>query len=100
MSRRVKQLVAENLRRDDFLEAVAPIKPAHVLDQLIEDDEPFGQVERLPRRDRIEEEQPHLAPELAMVALTRQLEHLQMLFERVFGGEARAVDPREHRVML
>src|SRR5208337_439790 len=60
----------------------------------------LGQVERRSRRDRIEDVEPHLAPELAMVALAGELHQLQMLVERFLGGERGAVDSRQHRVVL
>src|ERR1700678_3730551 len=87
MSRRVEHLVLENQRRDDFVVAVAPVQSPHVIDERVEDDDALGQVERRSRRDRIENVQTHLAPELAMVALAGELDQLQMLLERFLGGE-------------
>ena len=100
MSRRVEHLVLENQRRDDLVVAVAPVQPPHVVDERIKDDDALGQVERRARRDRIEDVQAHLAPELAMVALAGELDQLEMLLERFLAGERGAVDSREHRVVL
>src|SRR5271167_3375159 len=94
------QRVLEDLRRDYFGEAVAAIEPPHVIDQLVEDDQAFRQVEGLARRYRIEQEQPHLAAQPAMVPRSRQLDHPQMLLERFFAREAGTIDAREHGVTL
>ena len=55
---------------------------------------PLGRKNGEPGRNRIEHEQAHLAAELAMVARARQLEQLEMLFQRLLARERGAVDPR------
>src|SRR5713101_2661700 len=100
MTGRVPQLVLEDLRRDNFIEAATSIETAHVIDELVVDDGALGQEKRRARRYRIENKKAHLAADLAMVARARQLEHLEMLFERFLARERCAVNPREHRVVL
>src|SRR5947209_4108838 len=55
MARRMPQLITINLWRDHFVEVIAPIEPSHVLDQRIKDHDSLWQVERLARRNRVEQ---------------------------------------------
>src|SRR5580704_4598629 len=81
MSRRVEHRVLENQRRDHLVVAVASVQSPHVVDERIKDDDALGQVKRRARRNRIEDVEAHLAPDLAMVALAGKLDQLEMLLE-------------------
>ncbi len=83
MPRGIEQLVRENLRRDHFGEAVArSTAAARNRPARYRSIAPLGRKTDVPGEIGSNKNEPHLAPELAMVPLLRQLDHLQMLFER------------------
>src|SRR5215472_9066603 len=100
MTRNTEQLVSVYLWCDYFIKAIAAIQPPDIVDQCVKNNHPFGKIERLPRRNRIKQEQPHLAPDLAMIPLAREFHHREMFFECFLGRESGPIDSREHRIVL
>jgi len=81
MSRRVEQLVIEDLRGDHLFIAVPGVKRADVLFEEVVDGGAARQEEWRRRRVRVEREQLELFAELAVVALLRFLELFEMRAE-------------------
>ena len=97
---RLEEPLVEDLRRHHLFVADSRYSVAHVVDELLVDERAARQEERHRRRVLVEHEELELFAELAVVALLRLFEQLQVLVERCLRRERRAVDALEHRVAL
>ena len=70
------------------------------VDEEVVDRRPLRQEERRGRGPRVEEEEPQLLAELAVVAGAGLLHPVEVLVQLLLGEERGAVDPLEHRVAL
>src|SRR5450759_5118089 len=89
-----------NLGRDDLLVAVLDVQLAHERDQEVIDRGALRQEERRRRGPGMEEEEPQLLAELAVVARFRGLEPREMLVQLLLREKDGPVDALEHRVFF
>ena len=94
------QLLVEDVRGLDLLVAARVELLLDCALDLAPEGHPRGEPERHSRRLFGEHEQAELLAELAVVALARLLEALEVLLELLLGREGGAVDPRQHLAAL
>ena len=92
VARHLPQRLVENDRRLDFLVAGREQDAAHVIGQRVVQRRSLRQPERGARRPRVEDEQLLIAADLAMVALLRFLQTVEVLLQLLFRQERGAVD--------
>src|ERR1039457_897695 len=95
-----EELLVENLGRDDLLVAVLDVELADPCDQEVVDRSAFRQEERRRRGPGMEEEEPQLLAELAVVARFRGLEPREMLVQLLLREKDGPVNALEHRVFF
>src|ERR1017187_5684545 len=95
-----EELLVENLGRDDLLVAVLDVQVAHERDQEVVDRGALRQEERRRRGPGMEEEEPQLLAELAVVARLRGLEPREMLVQLLLREEHGAVNALQHWIAL
>ena len=97
---RLPELTVQNHRRLDLLVAVAAMDFAPVIDELIADNHAVRMEEREARAFFVKAEEVKLLAELAMVALLRFFEHVEVGIEVGLLFKGRAVDALEHLVVF
>ena len=90
----------EHLRGDDLLVTVALVQAANVGRQCVRQRCAARQEERTRGGDGVEEEEPQLLPEPAVVAPSSLLQPLQVRLQRILGLPSGAVDALQHLVVL
>ena len=98
--RALEELHVVDLRGHDLRVPVLRVEAPHVVDEEGVDGRPLREEERRGRRPRVEEVEPQLLAELAVVAGPGLLHPLEVLVQLLLGEERGAVDPLEHRVPL
>ena len=98
--RLLEELDVVDLRGHDLRVPVLRVEAPHVVDEEGVDRRPLREEERRGRRPRVEEVEPQLLAELAVVAGPGLLHPGEVLVELLLGEERGPVDPLEHRVLL
>ena len=98
MPRSLEQVGLEHLRRDDLVVTVAAVELPDILNERVVYECAFGQEERIGRRDRIEEVEPHARTEAAMVSPLCLFTPLEVITHSLARLPSRAVDALQHGV--
>ena len=94
------KFAAQDLRRADLLVAGGHVLGAPEVDDRVPDAHALGVEEGEAGTLLVEAEEVEVAAEAAVVALTGELESLEVRRELLLGDEGGAVEAREHRVLL